>query len=38
MERFTTALAELDAGNGRTYFDLVLDVFAGHPDVRLMLD
>ncbi|WP_431804885.1 barstar family protein [Microbacterium sp. bgisy203] len=38
VERFTTALAELDAGNGQTYFDLVLDVFAGHPDVRLVLD
>lgn len=31
------ALAELDAGHGPTYFDLVLQVFADHPDIRLDL-
>ncbi|MBN9225596.1 MAG: ribonuclease inhibitor [Microbacterium sp. SCN 70-27] len=38
VERFEHALAELDAGRGETYFDLVLGVFAGHDDVRLVLD
>ena len=31
------ALDELDRGAGKTYFDLVLDVFAGHPEVNLVL-
>lgn len=31
------ALDALDAGGGATYFDLVLTVFAGHPDVELVL-
>ncbi|MCK6079517.1 ribonuclease inhibitor [Microbacterium sp. EYE_5] len=30
-------LDEVLAGTGPTYFDLVLEVFAGHPDVRLEL-
>ena len=38
VERFEHALAELDAGRGETYFDLVLGVFADHDDVRLVLD
>ncbi len=37
VERFVTALAELDAGTGRTYFDLVTEVFAAHPGVQLDL-
>lgn len=31
------ALAALDAGTGPTYLDLVLEVFAGHPELRLTL-
>ncbi|SDQ19558.1 ribonuclease inhibitor [Microbacterium sp. cf332] len=31
------ALADLDRGAGRTYFDLVLEVFAGHSEVELVL-
>ncbi|MGZ0067614.1 ribonuclease inhibitor [Microbacterium sp. Yaish 1] len=31
------ALDELDRGAGKTYFDLVLDVFAGHPEIDLVL-
>lgn len=30
-------LADLDDGRGPTYFDLVLDAFAGHPGIRLEL-
>lgn len=35
--RITTQLDDLDAGRGKTYFDLLLEVFAGHPDIRLEL-
>lgn len=38
VERFRRQLAELDAGRGPTYFDTVCEVFAGHPNVRLVLD
>jgi hypothetical protein len=31
-------VAELEAGRGQTYFDIVLDVFAGHPEIELVLD
>ena len=31
------ALDDLDRGAGKTYFDLVLDVFAGHPELDLVL-
>ena len=34
--RFETKLAELLAGTGRTYFELVLEVFAGHRDIELV--
>ena len=30
-------LEALAAGTGKTYFDIVLDVFADHPDIRLVL-
>lgn len=30
-------LADLEAGTGRSYFDLILDVFADHPSIRLDL-
>ncbi|RWZ46167.1 ribonuclease inhibitor [Labedella phragmitis] len=32
-----TAIAELEAGRGRTYGEIVLDVFAGHPEIELIL-
>ena len=35
-EHFAAALGDLDAGAGVTYFDLVLEVFAEHPDVELV--
>ena len=35
-EHFAAALGDLDAGAGVTYFDLVLEVFAEHPDVDLV--
>jgi RNAse (barnase) inhibitor barstar len=35
--RFTRLLAELEAGTGPTYFDMVVDVFAGHPEIALLL-
>ena len=37
QDRFRRRLADLEAGTGPTYFDLVLDVFAGHPEVTLSL-
>lgn len=30
-------LAALENGTGRTYFELILDVFADHPEVTLVL-
>ena len=30
-------LAALQNGTGRTYFELILEVFAGHPEVTLVL-
>ncbi len=38
VDRFRADLAALDAGDGPTYFDLVLAVFADHPDITLVLD
>ena len=35
--RITAQLDDLDAGRGKTYFDLLLKVFASHPDIRLEL-
>ncbi|MFE7407065.1 DUF2087 domain-containing protein [Isoptericola sp. NPDC057559] len=34
---FRGRLADLEAGRGRTYAELVLEVFADHPDVELVL-
>ncbi|QAY71908.1 ribonuclease inhibitor [Xylanimonas protaetiae] len=36
-ELFRRRLADLEAGRGRTYLELVLEVFAGHPEVELVL-
>jgi RNAse (barnase) inhibitor barstar len=36
-KRFARLLAEAEAGNGATYFDLVQDVFAGHPEIAVTL-
>lgn len=36
--RFGELLAQLEAGEGATYFEIVLEVFADHPDVTLVLD
>jgi RNAse (barnase) inhibitor barstar len=36
-ERAREAIAELEAGGGRTYGEIVLDVFAGHPEIELVL-
>lgn len=36
-ERFRRRLADLEAGRGKTYAELVLEVFAGHPEVELVL-
>ncbi|WP_370582270.1 ribonuclease inhibitor [Plantibacter sp. VKM Ac-2880] len=33
----TTQLDDLDTGRGTTYFELILEVFAGHPGLRLDL-
>lgn len=35
--RITTQLHDLDTGRGTTYFELILEVFAGHRGVRLDL-
>jgi hypothetical protein len=37
-ETASAAIAELEVGRGDTYFQIVLDVFAGHPDIELVLD
>lgn len=34
---FREKLAAVKDGTGRTYFDIVLDVFAGHPEIELTL-
>lgn len=36
-QRIRRQLTALAAGIGRTYFDLVVEVFTGHPGVRLEL-
>ncbi len=35
--RIMSDLDALRAGTGKTYFDLVLEVFAGHPHIELQL-
>ncbi|SDG87376.1 barstar family protein [Microbacterium pygmaeum] len=37
-DHFARLLADLEAGAGPTYFDIVLDVFAQHPRIELDLD
>ena len=34
---FEKRLTELEAGTGPTYFDIVLEVFADHPEIDLVL-
>jgi predicted HAD superfamily Cof-like phosphohydrolase len=34
---FRTLLGALEAGTGATYFEIVLDVFADHPEIALIL-
>ncbi|WP_157579810.1 MULTISPECIES: barstar family protein [unclassified Plantibacter] len=36
-DRLTAQLHDLDTGRGTTYFELILEVFAGHPGLRLDL-
>jgi RNAse (barnase) inhibitor barstar len=36
-DRFGRLLAEAEAGRGQTYFDIVLEVFADHPEIALEL-
>lgn len=35
LERMQAALDSLDAGEGKTFFEMVMEVFAGHPNVKL---
>lgn len=37
VDRARSAITELEAGGGRTYADLVLEVFAGHPEIEFVL-
>lgn len=37
-ERFARQLTELEAGTGPTYFDIVVGIFAEHPEIDLVLD
>ncbi|MFG6444856.1 barstar family protein [Microbacterium sp. P07] len=34
---FRSLLQDLEAGRGATYFDVVLEVFADHPEIELIL-
>jgi len=34
--RFARDLAALEAGTGRTYFDIVLEIIADHPNIELI--
>lgn len=34
---FREKLDDVEAGRGQTYFDIVLEVFAGHPEIELVL-
>lgn len=36
-EHFRALLAELEAGTGATYFEIVLEIFADHPEIELVL-
>lgn len=37
VKHLEAKLAELDAGDGPTYFDIVCEIFAEHANVRLVL-
>ena len=37
QSHFHGLLAQLEAGSGQTYFDIVLEIFAQHPRVDLVL-
>ena len=36
VARITKDLAELEAGRGPTYFDIVLEIIADHPGIELV--
>ncbi len=36
VARIDRQLAELKAGTGQTYFDIILDIIAGHPNIDLV--
>jgi len=36
QEFFTTKLREMEQGLGQTYFDIILDIIAGHPQINLV--
>ncbi|RUQ99217.1 ribonuclease inhibitor [Labedella endophytica] len=36
-ERARSAIADLEAGTGSTYFDTVLEIFESHPRIELVL-
>lgn len=35
---FEQKLTELDAGNGRTYFQIILDIISDHPNIQLVIN
>jgi len=35
QELFREKLAALETGNGQTYFDIILEIIAGHPNIIL---
>ena len=37
QSHFSGLLAQLEAGSGQTYFDIVLEIFAQHPRIELVL-
>ncbi|PVW06354.1 ribonuclease inhibitor [Microbacterium sp. Gd 4-13] len=37
-EHFSELLAQLETGTGQTYFDIILEIFAHHPGIDLVLD
>jgi len=36
-EHFKKALEELDAGRGKTYFELIIEIINEHPNIQLMV-
>lgn len=37
QSHFSGLLAQLEAGSGQTYFDIILEIFAQHPRIELVL-